>query len=168
MATEHSTIPVESRDIPGCLGYRADIDGEIWSCQGFGTSGLQATWHKLKPSKGKNGYLSVQIFMPDKSSIRYYVHRLVLITFVGPCPDGMECLHGPGGKTDNSLANIRWGTPIENAADKIRDGTSTQGVRNPSARFDDDIIRSIRRERALGSTTISLAKKYNYIKDCEL
>jgi hypothetical protein len=73
----------------------------------------------------------------------------------------MECLHGPGGKTDNSLANIRWGTPIENAADKIRDGTSTQGVRNPSARFDDDIIRSIRRERALGSTTISLAKKYN-------
>src|ERR1700739_1529662 len=36
----------------------------------------------------------------------------------------MEACHGPGGKTDNRLSNLRWATRSENlGADKRRDGT---------------------------------------------
>lgn len=45
---------------------------------------------------------------------QHRVHRLVLTAFVGPCPDGMECLHGEGGALDNRLTNLRWGTKSEN------------------------------------------------------
>lgn len=48
----------------------------------------------------------------------YYVHRLVLITFVGPCPDGMECRHLDGNPSNNRVDNLRWGTKIENSNDR--------------------------------------------------
>jgi hypothetical protein len=50
------------------------------------------------------------------------VSRLVLEAFAGPCPPGKECCHGPCGQLDDRLANLRWGTKKENAADKVRDG----------------------------------------------
>ena len=50
------------------------------------------------------------------------LHRLVLLAFVGPCPEGMECLHGPGGKFDNRLSNLRWGTKSENMQDHVASG----------------------------------------------
>lgn len=54
---------------------------------------------------------------------KFLVHRLVLLAFVGPCPEGCDGLHGPGGHTDNRLVNLYWGTPIQNMMDKYRDGT---------------------------------------------
>lgn len=53
---------------------------------------------------------------------RYSIHRLVLTSFVGPRPAGMECLHGDDVKTNNSLSNLRWGTRKENLEDSIRNG----------------------------------------------
>ncbi len=47
------------------------------------------------------------------------VHRLVLETFRGPCPDGMEARHLNGIKTDNRLVNLEWSTHAENMRDKI-------------------------------------------------
>jgi len=46
---------------------------------------------------------------------RYEVHRLVLETFSGPCPEGMECMHLNGIADDNRVENLRWGTRSENA-----------------------------------------------------
>jgi hypothetical protein len=51
-----------------------------------------------------------------------HVHRLVLETFAGACPPGMESLHGPAGRLVNWWPeNLRWGTHAENEADKWRD-----------------------------------------------
>lgn len=50
------------------------------------------------------------------------VHRLVLEAFVGPCPDGQQCLHANDIGDDNRLSNLRWGTPKENAADAVTNG----------------------------------------------
>jgi ribosomal protein S14 len=63
------------------------------------------------------------------------VHRLVLEAFVGPCPEGMECCHGPGGRHDNRLSNLRWATHAENIADKKAHGTQTRGERSPAAKL---------------------------------
>lgn len=54
------------------------------------------------------------------------VHKLVLTAFVGPCPEGMTCCHGPEGATVARLDNLRWDTPSENMFDRGRDGTDWQ------------------------------------------
>jgi hypothetical protein len=62
------------------------------------------------------------------------VHHLVLEAFVGPRPAGHEAAHGDGDKTNNALANLRWATPKENAADRYRHGTVLFGTRHPLGR----------------------------------
>jgi len=73
----------------------------------------------LTPIRGSHGYFAVSLSRNDKRTI----HTLVLEAFVGPCPPGMECCHGPGGADDNTLANLSWGTRSKNMSDTIRDGT---------------------------------------------
>lgn len=52
------------------------------------------------------------------------VHRLVLLAFVGPCPDGMMCRHFPDRRTTNNrIENLSWGTNLENRDDMIIHGT---------------------------------------------
>lgn len=48
------------------------------------------------------------------------VHSLVLETFVGPRPPGMEARHVNDDPTDNRLENLCWGTRSENSHDAIR------------------------------------------------
>ncbi|MFM7012619.1 MAG: HNH endonuclease signature motif containing protein [Betaproteobacteria bacterium] len=37
------------------------------------------------------------------------VHQMVLETFVGPKPEGMQTRHLNGVRTDNRLENLKWG-----------------------------------------------------------
>lgn len=82
----------------------------------------------LKPGATKAGY---PLVVPCKNGKprSQYVHHLVLKAFAGPCPDGMECLHGDGNPGNARLDNLSWGTPIENAADQFRHGTKPRGER---------------------------------------
>jgi hypothetical protein len=74
----------------------------------------------------------------------WFVHQLILLTFAGPCPEGQECRHGPNGVGDNSLANLSYGTHIENCLDKVRDDTQPRGDRVWNARLTDAAVREIR------------------------
>jgi hypothetical protein len=42
------------------------------------------------------------------------VHRLVCEAFHGPCPPGLETLHGDENGLNNRPENLRWGTRKEN------------------------------------------------------
>ena len=55
-----------------------------------------------------------------------FVHRLVLMAFVGECPPGMECCHNDGNPANNRLQNLRWDTPSNNSLDRNRHGTQPQ------------------------------------------
>ncbi|UAK38469.1 NUMOD4 motif-containing HNH endonuclease [Gordonia bronchialis] len=50
------------------------------------------------------------------------VHILVLEAFVGPRPKGAWGLHRNGDSDDNRIENLYWGTPRENALDRVRHG----------------------------------------------
>lgn len=76
---------------------------------------------KLKGRKNGNGYLHVAL-CKDGNVLYREVHRLVLETFIGPCPEGMEACHGKQGHRVNQLSNLRWDTYRNNALDMIRDG----------------------------------------------
>lgn len=52
----------------------------------------------------------------------FYVHRLVLEAFVGPCPSGMEGCHWNDVADDNRLPNLRWATKSANRFDCVRNG----------------------------------------------
>lgn len=51
-----------------------------------------------------------------------YVHRLVLLTFVGRPPEKHVACHFDGNRTNNHLSNLRWGSETDNAFDKVRHG----------------------------------------------
>lgn len=53
----------------------------------------------------------------------YRVHRLVLETFVGDCPEGMDARHLVNDKLNNSIDNLKWGTRQEQIADMKAAGT---------------------------------------------
>lgn len=74
----------------------------------------------------------------------YLVHRLVLLTFVGPCPLGMECRHLDGDSLNNHLDNVVWGTKKENGLDKRKHGRS-KGENNHRAKFTNEEVLEIRR-----------------------
>lgn len=64
------------------------------------------------------------------------VHRIVLESFVGPCPEGMECRHFPDhSHLNNRLDNLSWGTKKQNAADKEIQGQSQKGDNAPWAKL---------------------------------
>ncbi len=63
----------------------------------------------------------------DKKKINIGVHRLVLMAFIGKCPDGMEACHNNGIKTNNKIENLRWDTHENNNKDRKRHGTYKTG-----------------------------------------
>lgn len=75
----------------------------------------------IKPTKKSNGYMHVTL-NADGRQKTLYVHRIVLEAFAGPCPEGMEALHKNGLKSDNRFENLRWGTHLENCADRSKHG----------------------------------------------
>jgi hypothetical protein len=81
----------------------------------------------LTPSRNAvTGYYSLT-FSVKNVKFRKYLHRVMLETFVGPCPDGMEATHINGDKSDNRLVNLRWATHLDNIADKDLHGTTLRG-----------------------------------------
>jgi len=125
-------LPEEWRPIPGYEhSYAVSSKGRVKSTQRRLVVNGQKKVHILperilnhKISK-RNGYHEVQLSCPYLKSRcrRYRVHILVAAAFLGPRPTGMHILHGPNGKQDNSVENLSYGTPKENALDRARDGT---------------------------------------------
>lgn len=60
----------------------------------------------------QTGYMYIRLYHNSKT--RLPVHRLVLETFVGPCPPDCEACHNNGIKSDNRLENLRWDTHTAN------------------------------------------------------
>jgi hypothetical protein len=89
------------------------------------------------------GYLHVGLGLEGRRLNRK-IHQLVMQAFVGPCPEGMEVCHGPGGKTDNRLINLSYGTKSQNQVDRLRDGTDARGRKNANARLTEEEVILIR------------------------
>jgi len=58
------------------------------------------------------------------------IHTLVMIAFIGPCPEGMEGCHEDGNLHNNTPKNLRYGTPKDNAADREEHGRTYRGEKH--------------------------------------
>ena len=115
--------------------------------------------HILAQFPDKQGYLQVWLSRNGKATSRR-VHRLVGEAFLGPLPPAMQTRHGPAGIRANGVADLRYGTPRENAEDKQRDGAQVRGSAVPTAKLSEDIVRHCRARRAAGVTWQSLADEF--------
>ena len=112
------------KDVVGYEGYYQVSDqGRVRSLDRV-SFGRNMSGRGLRPAPtSKYGHLSVSL---SREGIRKtsLVHQLVAVAFIGPCPPGLEVLHGPSGVGDNSAGNLSYGTTKQNTLDRCRDGTS--------------------------------------------
>jgi NUMOD4 motif/HNH endonuclease len=142
--------------------YLVSDFGRVRSLPRIDSAGRTRAGRILSPNLSgvDRNYASVQLCRSGDQR-RFKIHRMVLEAFVGPCPEGMECRHGPGGSLDNRLVNLSWGTHLDNIGpDRLRDGTLPYGERSGGAKLSADDVAAIRRRRAAGETGASLAREY--------
>ncbi len=96
--------------IPSLPGYFITRDGRVWSEKSH-------RWRKTHIDKS-TGRVVFGVFTAKGIQIAQ-IHRSLLETFIGPCPEGMECRHLDGDPLNNNLGNLKWGTRYENMQDKI-------------------------------------------------
>lgn len=76
---------------------------------------------EIKHRLDTKGYSQVNLY---KNGIRktYRVYILLALTFIGPCPKGLEVRHLDDDKSSLELSNLSYGTRKENAKDRIKNG----------------------------------------------
>jgi hypothetical protein len=95
-------------------------------------------------SRGDIGYRLIGLQGDDGKHHKKLVHRLVLETFIGPCPNGMECCHGDDDASNNVLSNLSWGTHKANMKAKDDNGRTPKGENSPGATLTEAQVREIK------------------------
>lgn len=111
----------------------------------------------LKPFVNLNGYLTVNL-TTSKKRTQVSVHRLVAESFLGKCPENMECCHNNGNSKDNKITNLRWDTVKSNHADKKSHGTWGGGQNSPSAKINEQQAKNVKYSK---KPLKYFAEKYN-------
>lgn len=81
----------------------------------------------LRPQSIGAGYRAVALTKNGKA-IHRYVHRLVMLAFVGEPPEGHEVNHRDGDKSNNALANLEYVTRSENNNHAFASGLARKGA----------------------------------------
>jgi hypothetical protein len=143
-------MKVEWRPVAGFEGlYEVSSNGRIRSLDRWAVQLNRGTMCRrfIRGAELKNsvsrGYTVVNLWS-DGKPLKRGVHRVMLEAFVGPCPDGMEACHNDGQKSNNVIANLRYGTPAENGQDKVRHGHSRPGSQNRLAKLNERKVLEIR------------------------
>ena len=121
------------RPIPSAPGYAVTADGQVYR------DGVP-----VRCSLTAKGYRKLTLrTLAGRRTVR--VSGVVCAAYHGERPPGHEVRHLNGRRDDDRACNLRWGTPAENAADKIAHGTAQRGERNPRARLSEGDVLAIRR-----------------------
>lgn len=94
-------------------------------------------------TSNKSSYVWFRLYGTDKAR-DVSAHCLVLESFVGPCPKGMQGCHNDGNPRNNCLDNLRWDTPKNNQKDRERHGRTRRGHESGRAKLTEEDIPIIR------------------------
>lgn len=146
------------RPIPSAPNYLASAAGEIRH--------KDATAPR-KPRTDKRGYCYVSMWIGGNFCNRT-VHSLVAEAFHGPRPDGSQVCHRDGNPGHNSEDNLRYGTALDNAADREEHGNTKRGEFNGNARLSDDDAYSLKVLYLMGLMTQRQAAKMFKISQAQV
>jgi len=116
----------------------------------------------LRPYFNVDGYLLVNLYINSKMRI-CRINRLVAAAFIGPCPEGMECCHNDGSRTNNVVDNLRYDTRVGNAADRLLHGTHQRGERSGNSKLTEAQVLAIRADTRLQGI---IAEEYGIEQAC--
>ena len=134
-------------------GYMFSADGDVITLK-------KRIARRMNPSK-TGVYRTIRIKDRGGKYRTCYVHRLLSEIFNGPCPEGMECRHLDGDPENNNCNNVKWGTRLENARDRVVHGTSGKGEGNTMAVLNEGAVRKMRAIRAdTGKSAKNIAKMF--------
>lgn len=151
---------VEWRPVPGFPGYEASSSGLVRSWKDF-HGGRADTPRNLSVSVSRWGYLVISMVAAlGTRSRKVFVHRIVAMAFLGPCPDGQEVNHRDGNKANSSISNLEYVTKSENTIHAVRLGLRRIGSRHPSAKLTEPDVREMRARWRNGESACALAKAY--------
>lgn len=111
-----------------------------------------------RQEKDRDGYLTV-VLKRNTVRKRFFIHRLVLLAFNGPCPQGMEASHTDGDKCNNELSNLTWESHADNILRKINHGTVLLGENSPASKLNEVAVKRIR-ESYDGGQKVKYISKY--------
>lgn len=137
-------------DIPGFEGFYEVSDKgvvrskerSVLSRNRFGEFVRTYKSAEKAPGVGTDGYPMVSLCRDGKQK-SYRLSRIVLLSFIGPGPDGAEACHSDHNKLNNELENLHWGTRRENEAEKTQSGRRPKSTVNKLTRDDAVAIRSL-------------------------
>lgn len=155
---------VEFREVAGCPTCRLGDDGSVLLLRAKKVSDVEIVfgWRAMDFRDRAGGYRQVRLDGPNGSRVGY-VHRLILMAFVGPPPQSderVEVRHLNGNPFDNRVSNLAWGTARENNADKGLHGTDNRGSKHPLALLDEEKVREIKVLLARGIKGSEIARQF--------
>jgi len=132
-------------------------DLPLYEASSHGNIRNRRTTIQLQPQLNEHeqiGRYTITVY-DDGEPTTQFVHRLVLRAFAGKPNFGEEGCHRNGNKTDNRIANLRWGTRSDNQKEKVR-----HGARGGPAKLTLEQVAQIRKRRASGDTQQVIADAY--------
>ena len=130
---ERAADALEFADIEGFPEYKVSSDGIIYR---------KENGNLISQQSNDKGYLTVNLSNAC-GPVRMTTHRVVLESFVGKRPEGMQARHVDGNPANNRLSNLCWGTAAENEADKAMHGTKAVGSKNGASKLTEEMVREI-------------------------
>lgn len=160
----HASLPADAKLIPDWPHYCIRPDGAVFSCRVRGShTNRLCPWWQLKVRHWK-GYPRVNLYGPVGKR-RFLCHKLLMETFVGPCPPRMEIRHLDDNPRNCCLNNLRYGTKAQNRADGIANGILRTGEDSPNANLADAQVREIRRLASEGVTHREIGERFGLRAD---
>jgi hypothetical protein len=141
------------KSIPGFPHYLITKDGQIFSLH---TSKLREMTVYREPT---DGYWYVGL-RENGTNRKMGIHALLLMTFIGPCPNRCQARHLDGNRSHNKLSNLKWGTAKENAKDRNKHERTIRGTKHYAARLSVKDVRTIRILSKRGVTRTRVAYLY--------
>jgi DNA-binding transcriptional regulator YiaG len=133
-------------------------------------------WFAMSFHIGNGGYKNISLYK-NGGKKRFRVHRVVMASFVGPCPHEMEVNHMDGNKSNNRVENLEYVSGEQNKLHAIRMGLIASGDRNGTRTHPESVIRGeksgqsklteddvLEIRKSFGFSMRCLARKYNVSK----
>jgi hypothetical protein len=144
------------KKIPGYAGWYDVSDlGRVRSWRKGRWLGRRTTPKLLKISTHKKGYLQVGLSV-NGSSVTHKVHYLVLLSFVGPRPEGLDTDHWDSNRANNRLDNLRYLSHLDN----IKRSKILRGTERCNSKLQEADVLIIRERYRKGELYVQIALDY--------
>jgi len=132
----------------------------LYEVSSFGNVRRTGSSDNLAQCRSGESYLAVSFSINGKT-VNHRIHKLVVYAFHGTAPfDEAVIMHIDGNPHNNRVDNLRWGTNVENQADRDRHNTKIKGSQVKTSKLVESEVVRIRERIADGEVQRDIAADY--------